>query len=174
MRSFLAVIAAALIAVPAVAEAPEMSTGPVISDYGPVLPVENYTPIDPQSVFKVSFDVAKGAEEGKVNQTLESAARFLNMHGRAGVDPQNVSLAVVVHGRAVFDVAKPQQEGAENVSAPLVKALQERGVRIIVCGQSASYQGLAKEDLLPGVELALSAMTAHAQLQSAGFALNPF
>jgi hypothetical protein len=33
---------------------------------------------------------------------------------------------------------------------------------------------VATDDLLPGVEMALSAMTAHALLQNSGFTLNPF
>ena len=43
-----------------------------------------------------------------------------------------------------------------------------------MCGQSAAGQGVKKTDLLPGVELALSAMTAHALLQQQGYTLNPF
>ena len=39
---------------------------------------------------------------------------------------------------------------------------------------SAAAYGVAKGDLIPGVELALSAMTAHAQLQQAGYTVNPF
>ena len=64
--------------------------------------------------------------------------------------------------------------GAENPNAALVDALIKAGVRIIVCGQSAAGQGVKKTDLLPGVELALSAMTAHALLQQQGYTLNPF
>jgi intracellular sulfur oxidation DsrE/DsrF family protein len=48
-------------------------------------------------------------------------------------------------------------------------------VRIILCGQSAAGLGLDETaDLLPGVEVALSAMTAHALLQQDGYTVNPF
>ena len=43
-----------------------------------------------------------------------------------------------------------------------------------VCGQSAAYYGVATDDLLPGVEMALSAMTAHALLQQQDYSINPF
>jgi hypothetical protein len=33
---------------------------------------------------------------------------------------------------------------------------------------------VAAEQLIPGVKMALSAMTAHAQLQQQGYTLNPF
>jgi intracellular sulfur oxidation DsrE/DsrF family protein len=55
-----------------------------------------------------------------------------------------------------------------------VAALLGAGARIIVCGQTAAYYDVATEDLLPGVEMALSAMTVHALLQQQGFTLNPF
>ena len=45
---------------------------------------------------------------------------------------------------------------------------------IILGGQSAAYYEIGVEDLLPGVDMALSAMTAHALLQQDGFTLNPF
>jgi intracellular sulfur oxidation DsrE/DsrF family protein len=47
-------------------------------------------------------------------------------------------------------------------------------VRIFVCGQSAAYYDVTTNDLLPGVEMALSAMTVHALLQQQGYSLNPF
>ena len=50
----------------------------------------------------------------------------------------------------------------------------DQGVRVIVCGQSAAYYDVENDALLPGVEMALSAMTAHAVLQQQGYALNPF
>ena len=61
-----------------------------------------------------------------------------------------------------------------SASAGLIAALTGQGVRIIVCGQSAVYYEVATDDLLPGVEMALSAMTAHAVLQQQGYTLNPF
>ena len=91
------------------------------------------------------------------------------MHARAGIDTNRIELAVVVHGKAVHNVAT----GIAGNSG-LVAALIDHGVSIIVCGQSAAYYGVATDDLLPGVEMALSAMTAHALLQQQGYTLNPF
>jgi len=52
--------------------------------------------------------------------------------------------------------------------------LTDKGVRVILCGQTAAYYDISNDDLLPGVEMALSAMTAHALLQQEGYTLNPF
>jgi intracellular sulfur oxidation DsrE/DsrF family protein len=151
------------------ADSSSFTTGPVIEDYGPVADIEVTRPLPKDAVFRHSFDVARRAEDGELNRTLVSAARFINMHGRAGMDAERIQVAVVVHGSAVHDVS-----GENSSSAELVAVLVDHGVQIMVCGQSAAYYEVATDDLLPGVEMALSAMTAHALLQQAGYTLNPF
>ncbi|NVJ99163.1 MAG: DsrE family protein [Alphaproteobacteria bacterium] len=158
---------------PALGGADAFSKGPLIKEFGPVATVEMTRTLPADSRFAVSFDVAEQSEEGKVNRRIESAARFLNMHVAAGVKAENITLAIVIHGKAVFDVSRDARHGAENATAELVKILLQHGVRIQVCGQSAAYYDVGPDDLLPGVEMALSAMTAHAQLQQQGFTLNP-
>ncbi|MEJ2258439.1 MAG: DsrE family protein [Woeseiaceae bacterium] len=145
------------------------TTGPVIRDYGPVAEVEVTLPVPADTYLRHSFDVSTRAEDGQPNRTLVSAARFINMHARAGVDAKRIRVAVVVHGKAIYDVS-----GEAPDNAGLVAALLGAGARIIVCGQTAAYYDVATEDLLPGVEMALSAMTVHALLQQQGFTLNPF
>ena len=135
----------------------------------PVADVQSALPVPADAVLRHTFDVAKRAEDGELNRTLVSAARFINMHARAGVHADRIKVAVVVHGTAVHDVA-----GEAPASAGLVAALVDQGVRILVCGQSAAYYDVKSDDLLPGVEMALSAMTAHALLQQQGYTLNPF
>lgn len=175
MKSLTCFLAILVIAPSAIAQdMPEVfSTGPVIEEYGPVADVPGADPIPADAVFRVAFDTATPGADGQLNRTLASAARFLNMHGRAGLAPENIHVAVVIHGRAVNDVSHPA-EGSENVNAGLISALLEQNVEIYVCGQSATYYGVTTEDLLPGVSMSLSAMTAHAQLQQRGYTLNPF
>ena len=160
-----------LLVLPGLADADSGSftTGPVIQDYGPVADVDSALPIPNDAVLRHAFDVARRAEDGELNRTLVSAARFVNMHARAGVDADRIKVAVVVHGTAVHDVS-----GEAPASAGLVAALVDHGVRVLVCGQSAAYYNVTPDDLLPGVEMALSAMTAHALLQQQGYTLNPF
>ena len=62
----------------------------------------------------------------------------------------------------------------DEASRYMVEQLLDYGVRFIVCGQSAAAQGIAQDDMIPGVEMALSAMTAHALLQQRGYTVNPF
>ena len=151
------------------ADMESFTTGPVFEDHGPVADVETTVTIPADVTLRHVFDVGTRAEEGQSNRTLVSAARFINMHARAGVDPERIEVAVVVHGKAIYDVS-----GEAPGSAGLVGALLDHGVKIYVCGQTAAYYDVTKDDLLPGVELALSAMTMHALLQQKGFTLNPF
>tara|TARA_R110002096_G_scaffold67968_8_gene164314 strand:- start:796 stop:1335 length:540 start_codon:yes stop_codon:yes gene_type:complete len=151
-------------------------TGPLIEAYGAVAAVDYEMPIPEGTVFRVAFDVSTPAELGELNSNLVSAARFLDMHVAAGVDPEDLHLAIVVHGGAVQDVSSDTHftPGVEPANADLVATLLAHGVRIYVCGQSAAYHDVSVEDLLPGVTMALSAMTAHALLQQDGYTLNPF
>ncbi len=163
---------------PAYAEEAAFSTGPVFEAFGPVADIDADFAIPKGMDFRLRFDVREGGEAGAVNRRLETAARFINMHARAGVPEKKMKLALVIHGKAVNDVTNAahyaEAVGGDNANAPMLAALMEKGVRIIVCGQSAAYYGVTNEDLLPGVEMALSAMTAHAVLDKEGYVLNPF
>jgi intracellular sulfur oxidation DsrE/DsrF family protein len=148
----------------AMADLESFTTGPVFKDHGPVADIETTVAVPADAALRHVFDTGTRAEDGQPNRTLVSAARFINMHARAGID-----LAVVVHGKAIYDVS-----GEAPGSAELVAALIDYGVKIYVCGQTAAYYDVTNDDLLPGVELALSAMTMHALLQQKGYTLNPF
>lgn len=158
---------------------PGFHAGTVIKDFGPVATVEGHEPIPASATFSVAFDVAEAAKPGAINRTLESAARFVNMHAEAGVPRDAVRVAVVVHGPASFDLTNSaiygkKHDGAANANLAAIAALIDNGVEIHLCGQSAAGQGITRADLAPGVKLALSAMTAHALLQQHGYTLNPF
>ena len=171
-----------LMAAPAVAQnAPDgFATGPVFQDFGPHAAVEGVEAFPASIELSHSFDVVDRAEGDRRNRGFESAARFINMHAANGVDPANMRVAVVVHGSAVLDLltddalaARDGEEGT-NTSAAMVREMLDHGVRFIVCGQSAAAQGVTADQLIGGVELALSAMTAHALLQQQGYTVNPF
>ncbi|KUJ84041.1 hypothetical protein AVO43_07910 [Microbulbifer sp. ZGT114] len=158
--------------------AAEFTTGPLIEGYGPVAKVEQSQPLSGKETFMVAFDVAEEGGQEKQNRKFESLARFLNMHVRAGIDPEKIRLALVVHGKAGFDLlnesAYADRYQTANPNAPLLARLTDNNVRVILCGQSAAYHGIEPKDLLPEVEMALSAMTAHALLQQQGYTINPF
>ncbi|MEZ5994473.1 MAG: DsrE family protein [Hyphomonadaceae bacterium] len=148
--------------------------GTVIEAYGRVAAAPDAAPLPAGVRFKIAFDVSRAAEAGSVNSGIESAARFLNLHAAAGVPTENIQLAIVVHGAAARDLTRPADAAPENPNAGLIAALSQHGVRIYLCGQTAAHYGISAADLLPGVSMALSAMTEHALLQQEGYTLNPF
>ncbi|MGZ9159470.1 MAG: DsrE family protein [Nitrospira sp.] len=163
---------------PAIAQSEAFHPGTVISEYGAIASVEADMPIPSDALFQVSFDVSTRAEAGQRSRQMESAARLLNMLAEAGVPPERVRIAIVVHGSATLDLTRAQTyaartDGANNGNADLIAELVGKGVEFYQCGQSAAAQGIERNDLLPGVRLALSAMTAHALLQQRGYTLNP-
>ena len=175
-----AVFAMCLISTQLLAQLDQFHAGKVITSYGKVAEIEGMEPLPQNAKFKVSFDIAKPAEAGEINRALDSVARFINMHVAAGVDIENIDLAVVIHGKSVTEMTgndfyqKDKQNDLANTNIPLIKALQSKRVVFYVCGQSAAYYGVKSSDLLPNVKMALSAMTAHALLQQQGYTLNPF
>ncbi|WP_427450569.1 DsrE family protein [Litorimonas sp. WD9-15] len=153
--------------------------GTVITDFGKIATIDSDMSLPKKLKLKVSFDVAAAGQPGTANRKFDSLARFINMHADAGVALKNMDIALVVHGGASKDLTRKdyyaaQYAGAENKNAELIKALVENGVEIYLCGQSAVYHDIDKSDLLPGVKMALSAMTAHALLQQDDYTLNPF
>lgn len=155
-------------------------SGPVIHSAGAVFEIpapEFETPLD--FTYRVAFDLATGSTSvEELNQGLNSVARFLNMHAQAGVPLSRLEVAVVIHGTAAKDFlvadAFRTHAGFENPNLDLIDELAGAGVRFVMCGQSLGARGIPREDLLPSVQVALSAMTAHLVLQAEGYRINPF
>lgn len=158
----------------------DFAAGPVFETFGPHIAVDDIVPFPAHTEIAHSFDVAERAGGGARNGGFEIAARFINMHAANGVDPADMRVALVVHGPAVLDMltdealAAREGEDGPNASGDMVREMIGHGVRFIICGQSATGQGVSRGDLIDGAEMALSAMTAHAMLQQQGYTVNPF
>lgn len=154
--------------------------GPVITSTGPVFPVPAPDVETPRThTYRALWEVrARAAEADQVNPSFSNAARFLNMHVRAGVPLEQLRLALVVHGPAgadlLTDAAYRERFGVANPNLRAMEELAAAGVRIILCGQTAAARGLPRDALAPQVEVALSAMTAFVLLQDEGYRLIPW
>lgn len=173
-----ALLLAVFAVTPAHAQSLAFEDGPVITGFGKHAPVSTQT-VSENDEFKLVFDASSAAKPSEVNRKFDSLARFINMHVAAGVKKENIKLALVVHGKAMFDLLKHegyQQKhdvDVENANVALLKALMENDVRVIACGQSAAALGIDSSQFVQGIEVELSAMTALARLQQQGYALNP-
>ncbi|KEO92329.1 hypothetical protein EH32_00880 [Erythrobacter litoralis] len=170
MRAAIAALAFSMAAPAAAQDMSAFETGPVLEEFGPHAPVPGVQQLPADAEFAVAFDVSTPAAEGSPNRGFMAAARFLNMHVAHGVPEENIRLVVVVHGKASRELL----DADDNPSGALVEALLAEDVRFVLCGQSAVAYGIAPEELIPGVEMSLSAMTAHAVLQQRGYTVNPF
>ena len=161
--------------------AQEPVSGDVIPNYGKTYPIESPGfKTDTLSKLKVVFDVNRSFDASQPNKLIETAARYLNMHERAGVPLENMEIALVIHGKAVQDMLKDEfytekfPSEAGNPNLPLLEALADNGVQIIICGQSATHYDVKPENSDPHTKFALSAMTALVQLQNENYKLINF
>ena len=155
--------------------AAEPATGPVVENYGPVfsVPAGSFN-LQADRQYKVLMDIGKGPDDpAELNRNIESAARLLNMHSRNGIKPENLKLAIVLHGSGIHaalnNEAYSEHFLVENANKKLIKGLKKAGVDIYICGQSAAYNGYAAEEFLPEISIAVSAMTVHVRLQQEGY-----
>jgi intracellular sulfur oxidation DsrE/DsrF family protein len=178
--------AACLIAFPALAAAqPAGNTpglqrsGPVINSTGFSIKVENPTFAIPDGhIFKAVWVIDRADTTG-ANQQLTTIARFLNLHARHGIPESRLLTAAVVHGSGwpslLSDSAYAARYGGKtNPSRELVQELLAHGTQLVLCGQTAGARGIRQEELLPGVKLGISAMTALNVFQAQGYQMNPW
>lgn len=155
-------------------------SGPVIKDFGKVWSVANTDfKMDSTKTYRAVFDVMNSpADVSQLNASIETAARFLNMHAQNGVPINQLKVALVVHNQASKDVitseAYKTKYGTTNPNEKLLNDLLNAGADLIFCGQSLASRGFPKEQLIPGVQLALSAMTALIQLRDDDYRLIKF
>lgn len=172
-----------LLSHPATAQRPDppgmTRTGPVIESAGPTVTVENPTFEMPAGhVFKSVFLIDRG-DTAAMNAQLVTVARFLNLHARHGIPAERVQAAAGVHGSGWMALRSDSAYGARfagkpNPSRPLVEELLAHGVQLVLCGQTAGMRGVARAELLPGVTVAISAMSAFNILQAQGYQYNPW
>lgn len=143
--------------------------GAVLPEHGEVAPIDATFEAPAEQAFKVVFDIVRTAEEGE-SPHIGKVARFLNMHGDGGLDPRPLDIVVVIHGRAVGDMVDEEN----NAQRAMVQALLRHNIRFVVCGQSMAGLEVPQDQLIQGVEVALSAMTAHASLMTDGYHSMPF
>ncbi|MBD0776474.1 DsrE family protein [Maribacter sp. ANRC-HE7] len=148
--------------------------GPIISDFGEVWTINAPDfKTDTSMDFKAVFDIMNSPDDpSKLNTTIETAARFLNMHAQNSVPVEQLKVALVIHNKASKDIitnkAYRTRYGTDNPNIELIKALLASG------GQSSMARGIAKEELIDGVQLSLSAMTALIQFQNNDYKLIKF
>lgn len=144
----------------------EKKAGPIINDFGEVWEIPNPDfKTDTSQTYKAVFDIMNSPDDPTVlNSSLETAARFLNMHTQAGIPTNQLRVALVVHNKASKDLLLSQhyetRYGCANPNEPMIKQLLQADVDIVFCGQSSYSRNFPIDQCIDGVQLGLSAMTA--------------
>jgi len=165
---------------PGIAAQQGAQPGPVVQSAGAVFAVPSPTFETPKDMeYKVAWEIVTPAgQPDRANQSMNTVARFLNMHAQAGVPRERTRVAMVVHGNAGFELlenaAYREKFGVDNPNAAMLREILDAGGRVVLCGQSAASRSIPTDRLIPGVQVALSAMTAFVVLQEEGYRVNPW
>ena len=157
------------------------ASGPVINSEGMSFKVDNPTfEVPAGHVFQAVWIISTGGGDStRINQQLVTIARFYNAHVRNGFAEERLKAAAVFHGDGwtalLSDSAFIARFGGKgNPSKGLVQELLQHGAQLVLCGQTAGSRGIHREELLPGVRVAVSAMAAFNVLQAQGYQYNPW
>ena len=98
-----------------------------------------------------------------MNLALRSVARTINLNVGAGVPKENIDVVLAVHGSALSafltNEKYKQKFGIDNPNIPLLKELQDFGVKITLCGQAMHFQKTVRENFIPGIKVSLTSQT---------------
>jgi intracellular sulfur oxidation DsrE/DsrF family protein len=139
----------------------------------PIAPHVTY-PFPKDLTYKLAWAVNVGPEKpDSIVPGFRSPAGFLYIGDANGVPRRNIHQAVVVWGTATHSLLKNEAyrkaKGTDNASIPLLEALNDAGVEIIVCWVALINRKIDRADLLPFVKIAPTAQTALATLNAKGY-----
>ena len=149
---------------------------PLIPGYGEVTPVENAGERpDPSADYKVVLNATKGGADDAPVPFLDKAAKVANLLAQSGVPAEHRHVVVILQSAAtlgVLNAAGLKARGrTSNPSADLIAKLNAAGVSVRVCGQALAGAKIARSEVLPGIQVDLSALTTVSALQLRGYAL---
>lgn len=150
---------------------------PAVPGYGPVVAMPE-AEHQPTKGTKLVLDVTATAKEASEPPPgLVRAAVLKNLAAVAGLKPNELPVAIVLHGQvtelALTDGAYQDATESKHAHAALVDRLTAAGVEVYVCGQSLARKGLKPDHVRPGVKVAASAVSAVTNYQSRGYAYIP-
>jgi intracellular sulfur oxidation DsrE/DsrF family protein len=149
-------------------------------------PNATYTPVpavdfpgDTTVTYRFAWALAAAADSAhRITSGFLAPARVFNTLTEDGVAPERVHLAIVARGPAAIamldNAAYQRRFGIDNPNLPLLRELHERGVLLVVCGQTVMGNQLARADFPDFVQLSRAATVAKATLAARGYVFNPF
>ncbi len=152
---------------------------PIVKEFGGIYEIPNAINPDAGLEYKIVIDLKTlQRDKESINRGLNNVARLMNLHGLGGVKPENLKVVVAVHGGAtdviLTNEAYQKRYELDNPNIPLIKALEDAGAEIYVCGQSLLARQYGFEEVNPEVSIGLSMLTVVTTHQHQGYHLLVF
>ena len=149
---------------------------PLIPGYGVVTPVENAGERpDPTMDYKVVLNATEGGDEDKPVYFLDKAAKVANLLAQSGVPAEHRHVVVIMQHGATWAVLNEAglkaHKRKRNPNTELIAKLKAAGVSVRVCGQALAGAKIQRSEVLPDVQVDLSALTTLSALQLKGYSL---
>jgi intracellular sulfur oxidation DsrE/DsrF family protein len=132
---------------------------------------------NPNTIYKVVFSIGKPSPDAKkANPALTTVARYVNTLAKYGVPVEHRKIVVMIHHRGEGwemilknDAHRRATEGLDNPNIEMIQKLQAAGVQFRVCGQLVVGRKINPDDILPGIQTDLWALTSLVDLQLDGY-----
>ena len=132
---------------------------------------------NPKTIYKVVFSIGKPSPDAKkANSALTTIANYVNTLAKYGVPLEHRKIVVMIHHRGEGwemilknDAHRRATEGLDNPNIEMIQKLQAAGVNFRVCGQLVVARKIDPNDILPGIQTDLWAMTSLVDLQLDGY-----
>lgn len=124
--------------------------------------------------YKIAIDVTdRHKDSTTVMSTLQEVARTYNLNIANGVKKENLNMAVVIHGGAIYNIlneeAYQKKYGTSNPNIEVIKLMKKEGIKFYVCGQILAFRQTDEKDIIKDIEVTLSAKTALITLDQMGY-----
>jgi intracellular sulfur oxidation DsrE/DsrF family protein len=170
----------AIMLISATAQAQEAQF-PIVKGYGGIYEIENVVEeLEKGKKVKIIVELVTGNESPEKHSFwVNNIARLMNLHGIEGVPPDDLSVKVIVHGPAVFDLLSDgnyfeKYRIPKNPNIPVWEALSNAGADIIICGQSLIARDLGRNEIWEYTQVATSALTTITKNVADGYVLIKF
>jgi len=143
-----------------------------------VFPIQVTTPYSNKGKVKLAFDFGESSSDpAKPSEGLEEVMRIMNLHVAAGIKPGNIEAVVIVHGPGAGSFLENGEYNerfkGDNPNLPLIKEMQAKGMKFVVCGQTMGMRGFQLNAFAEGMGSVFSARTHLSDLDSHGYMIFP-
>ena len=129
------------------------------------------------TIYKVVFSIGKPSPDAKTaNPALTTIANYVNTLAKYGVPVEHRKIVVMIHHRGEGwdmilknEAFRRSTEGLDNSNIEMIRKLQAAGVEFRVCGQLVVGRKINPDDILPGIQTDLWALTSLVDLQLDGY-----